>query len=69
MLNKSDGGKGGSTASSTHTYGVAKALTANDGFYFGSWNTQANGSGTKYTDKQSVTNLTATNKGTVTLYA
>ena len=69
-----NGGKGGSTASSTHTYGVAKALTANgftanDGFHFGSWNTQANGSGTKYTDKQSVTNLTATNKGTVTLYA
>ena len=69
-----NGGKGGSTAPSTHTYGVAKALTANgftanDGFHFGSWNTQANGSGTKYTDKQSVTNLTATNKGTVTLYA
>ena len=68
-----NGGTGGSTASSTHTYGVAKALTANGftrtGYTFKGWNTKADGSGTAYANKASVKNLTATNGGTVTLYA
>lgn len=55
------------------TYGVAKTLTANGftrtGYTFNGWNTKADGSGTTYTDKASVNNLTSTNGATVTLYA
>ena len=68
-----NGATGGSTASSTHTYDVAKALTANGftktGYTFKGWNTKADGSGTSYTNKQSVKNLTSANGATVTLYA
>ena len=68
-----NGSTGGSTASSSHTYDTAKALTANGytrtGYSFNGWNTKANGSGTAYADKASVKNLTATDGATVTLYA
>ncbi|NLP48487.1 MAG: InlB B-repeat-containing protein, partial [Clostridiales bacterium] len=68
-----NGSTGGSTASSSHTYGVARNLTTNGftrtGHTFAGWNTAANGSGTNYTNGQSVSNLTATNGATVTLYA
>lgn len=68
-----NGATGGSTASSSHTYGSAKALTANGftrtGYTFAGWNTKADGTGTNYSNQQSVTNLTSTNGGTVTLYA
>ena len=68
-----NGENSGTTPSSSHTYDTAKNLTANgyvkNGYQFVGWNTQANGSGTSYSDKQSVKNLTATNGGTVTLYA
>jgi len=63
---------GGSTASSDHVYGVPKALTANGftrtGYTWASWNDKADGTGTKYTDGQPVTNLRDT-AGTFTLYA
>ena len=63
---------GGSTASSTHTYDTAKALTANGftrtGYTFNGWNTKSDGSGTSYTDKQSVKNLSSKNNDTVNLY-
>ena len=36
---------------------------------FKGWNTAANGSGTTYSNQQSVKNLTATNGGNITLYA
>ena len=36
---------------------------------FGYWNTQANGSGTDYANGQTVSNLTSTQGGTITLYA
>ena len=87
-----NGATGGSTASSTHTYGVEKALTANGytreytvtynyngsgaantqdkaTYTFKNWNTNAGGTGTKYTDKQVVENLTSTSNGTVKLFA
>ena len=68
-----NGATSGSTASMSMTYGVAKNLTANGfartGHYFNGWNTKADGSGTSYTNKQSVKNLTSTNGATVTLYA
>ena len=68
-----NGSTGGSTASSSHTYDTAKALTANGytrtGYSFNGWNTQADGKGTAYADKVSVKNLTSTNGATITLYA
>ena len=68
-----NGENSGTTPSSSHTYDTAKNLTANgyikNGYQFVGWNTQANGSGTSYSDKQSVKNLTTTNGGVVTLYA
>ena len=68
-----NGYDGGSTASSTHTYDEAKALTANGytrtGYTFDGWNTNADGSGTPYTDKQSVKNLKSADGDAITLYA
>ena len=62
----------GTTASSTHTYNVAKNLTNNgfsrSGYTFDGWATSAGG-GVAYSNAQNVTNLTSTNGGTVTLYA
>lgn len=66
-------GGSGTTQSSTHTYTVSKALTANSftrsDFAFVEWNTKANGSGTSYSNTQSVKNLTSTPGGSITLYA
>ncbi len=63
----------GSMSNSSHTYDVAKNLTANrftkTGYTFSGWNTAADGSGMAYTDGQSVINLTVTSGATVTLYA
>jgi uncharacterized repeat protein (TIGR02543 family) len=63
----------GTTAASSHTYDVAKALTTNGfartGYAFAGWNAQANGNGTSYADGASVTNLTTAQGATVTLYA
>ncbi|MDR3339363.1 MAG: InlB B-repeat-containing protein [Candidatus Symbiothrix sp.] len=67
-----NGSTGGSTASSSHTYGVAKNLTANGftktGYTFAGWAKSATGT-VEYSNSQSVSNLTETNNGTVTLYA
>ena len=63
----------GTMSNLSMTYDEAKALTVNafkkTGYSFVSWNTKADGSGTKYTNKQSVKNLTATNGATINLYA
>ena len=68
-----NGATSGSTASSTHTYGVAKTLTKNGfdktGYTFGSWNTKADGSGTSFANEQEILNHTATNGAVITLYA
>ena len=40
-----------------------------DGYTFAGWSDKADGTGTTYTDKASVSNLTATEGATVTLYA
>ena len=62
----------GTMDSQAFTYGTAQALTANaftrTGYTFAGWATTANGE-VVYTDQHSVTNLTPTNGGTVTLYA
>lgn len=39
------------------------------GYTFAGWNTKANGTGTSYTNKQSVTKLASQSSGTLTLYA
>lgn len=67
-----NGSTGGSTASSSHTYDSAKALTANGftrtGYKFAGWATSAYGP-VVYVDKESVKNLSSVNQSTVTLYA
>ena len=68
-----NGNTGGSTSSSTHTYGTPKALTANgftkNEYEFIGWNTKDDGTGTSYSDQESVSTLTSTDNGSVTLYA
>lgn len=67
-----NGGKG-SMSDQSHTYGVSKTLTPNaftrTGYTFEGWNTNADGTGTSYTDKQSISNLSSTDGATVNLYA
>ena len=76
-----NGNTGGSTATSTHTYGTASALRANGftkgykmgygsktlSYTFKNWNRNSAGTSTSYSNGQSVTNLATS--GTVTLYA
>lgn len=63
----------GTTASIAATYGQSYALTANgftrEGYTFDRWTSNADGTGTSYTDGQTVSNLTNENNGTKTLYA
>jgi len=65
-------GGSGSMPDLAMTYDSAKALTANtftfDQYHFVGWSTTADGD-VVHADKASVNNLTATNGGTVTLYA
>ena len=73
VIYNGNGATGGSTANSSHTYGTASALTANGfsrtGYNFIGWSTNPDAVSATYTDGQSVSNLTSTNGGTVTLYA
>ena len=63
----------GTMANQTFTYDVAQALTANAftraSYTFLGWSTSSTATTATYTNSQSVSNLTATNGGTVTLYA
>ena len=72
-FNKNNDAATGTMSNQAFTYSTAQALAANaftrTGYTFAGWNTAANGSGTSYADGQSVSNLTATNGGTVDLYA
>lgn len=66
-------GGSGYTASSTHTVGVRKNLTANgfyrDGYTFTGWNTDPYGYGTSYRDEEYVGDLSKNDGDIVTLYA
>ncbi len=68
-----NGATSGTMSNSHHIYDEAKALNKNNfdrtGWKFMEWNTKADGTGTRYSDKQSVKNLTSTHKATVNLYA
>lgn len=63
----------GSMANQTFTYNTAQNLTANNfsrtGYNFLGWSTNPDAIEATYLDGASVSNLTATNGGTVTLYA
>jgi Listeria-Bacteroides repeat domain (List_Bact_rpt)/Divergent InlB B-repeat domain len=67
-----NGATGGSTAAQQFSYGQSAALTGNgfsrSGYGFLGWATSPTGV-SAYTDGQSVSDLTATANGTVTLYA
>ena len=70
-FDKNDSGATGSMNDMPMTYDKAKNLTENAftkiGYNFDKWNTESNGSGTSYSDKESVINLAVS--GTVTLFA
>ena len=63
----------GTMSSSSHTYGVKKALTENaftkTGYNFLGWSKDKDATKASYSDKQEVSSLTTVNNGTVTLYA
>ena len=63
----------GSTVSSSHTYGVSKALTKNGftktGYTFLGWSKDKTATSATYTDEQSVVNISSTNGEKVILYA
>ena len=67
-----NGSTSGSMSNQSFTYDAAKNLTANafskTGYTFAGWATSEDGDAV-YADKQSVSNLTNVNNGTVTLYA
>ena len=68
-----NGSTSGSMKEQTFTYGTAQKLTSNafkkTGFTFSKWTRNADGTGTSYTNGQSVKNLTSTNGATINLYA
>ena len=63
----------GTMSDQTLKFDVAANLNASqfarEGYTFAGWNTKADGTGTSYTDKQSVTNLIGYNQSEITLYA
>ena len=63
----------GTMENMTFTYDVEQALAQNaytlTGWIFAGWNTQSDGSGTTYADKESVKNLSVVDEGVVSLYA
>ena len=63
----------GTMANQSFTCGVSQALRANkyarQGYSYGGWNTAADGTGTPYSDAESVSDLTFEDGGIVTLYA
>ena len=72
VIYNSNGGWG-ETVNSTHLYGEARALSVNGfkraGYTFVGWHTDSKATSPKYTNTQSVKNLSKENGGTVILYA
>ena len=73
IFDKNDNNAIGTMNNQPFVYGISQNLNANTytktGYTFAGWNTSADGSGTAYLDEASVSNLTSTNNGSVTLYA
>ena len=72
-VNFNANGGSGTMESQQFIYDAAQNLTTNaftrTGYTFAGWNTSKNGTGTSYTDGQSVENLKDNNNGSLTLYA
>ena len=68
-----NGSTSGSMKEQTFEYGKEQKLTSNafkkTGFTFSKWTRNSDGTGTSYTNGQSVKNLTSTNGATINLYA
>ena len=68
-----NGSTSGSMNNQTFKYGTAQKLTSNaftkTGFTFSKWTRNADGTGTSYSNGQSVSNLTASKGATINLYA
>ena len=66
-------GGAGTMSDQAIDYGTTTALSSNTftrgGYIFTGWNTESNGSGTSYTDGQSVSNLSSTDGDEIDLYA
>ena len=66
-------GGSGTMSDSSHTYDVSKSLTSNaftrSGYTFLGWSTSSTATSATYTNGQTVTNLTSTDGGIITLYA
>lgn len=65
--------KSGSMSNQTFYYNVAQNLTTNayskNGYSFGGWTTNNDGTGTSYTNGQSVSNWSSTDGASITIYA
>lgn len=63
----------GTMADQSFVYGTEQALTKNTftktGYTFANWNTESDGTGTKYSDGQVVKDLVESANGSITLYA
>lgn len=57
------------TVTYNHNYSGSTNTSAKATYTFAGWNTNSSGTGTNYSNSQSVKNITATNGGTVNLYA
>ena len=57
------------TVTYNHNYSGSTNTSKTAAYTFKNWNTNASGTGTSYSNNASVKNLTATNNGTVNLYA
>ena len=68
-----NGADAGSMENQSMIYGTAAELQANaytrTGYQFAGWNTETDGSGTSYTDRQRVINLIGGHESVITLYA
>lgn len=66
-------GAGGNMPDQLHTYDrylmLAELRFTRNGYTFTGWNTKADGSGTPYKNRESVTNMTAHHGAVITLYA
>ena len=66
-------GEQGTMSDQQFVYGTAQNLTKNiftkKGYIFGGWNTKPDGTGTTYTDQQSVINLSSVDGANIKLYA
>ena len=73
IVYNSNGATSGTMANTSMTYDTKGTLRANTyqrtGYKFAGWNTEADGSGQDYVDKESVLNLTSEANGKITLYA